>query len=254
MFFPRLRNQAKWAFVFLIFVFGGGFVFLGVGSGGLDIGQLVRDAFGNQGGSGTSVSEPPRKRFSSARSARSRGASSRTPSRSTAASTRRSPPGPSTCACGRRTSQPSGISASSSSGRQTASSATRSSPRSPSRRPAIGSAFVPSQSGKLGQAIGQNPIEQALSTKAGGQLQQASIKYQTAATRAVGTYKALVRLQPTDQQALFSLAQAADTLRQTTVAIDAYKRLLKFKLDPTTAAQIRERIKTLQQTAQAAGG
>jgi len=59
---------------------------------------------------------------------------------------------------------------------------------------------------------------------------------------------------PTDQQALFSLAQAADTLRQTTVAIDAYKRLLKFKLDPSTAAQIRERIKTLQQTAQAAGG
>ena len=56
MFFPRLRNQAKWAFVFLIFVFGGGFIFLGVGSGGLDIGQLVRDAFGNQGGSGTSVS------------------------------------------------------------------------------------------------------------------------------------------------------------------------------------------------------
>ncbi|HEX9141644.1 MAG TPA: tetratricopeptide repeat protein, partial [Gaiellaceae bacterium] len=118
----------------------------------------------------------------------------------------------------------------------------------------IGSAFVPSQSGKLGQAIGQNPIDQALSTKAGGQLQQASIKYQTAATRAVGTYKALVRLQPTDQQALFSLAQAADTLRQTTVAIDAYERLLKFKLDPSTAAQIRERIKTLQQTAQAAGG
>jgi hypothetical protein len=38
------------------------------------------------------------------------------------------------------------------------------------------------------------------------------------------------------------------------VAIDAYERLLKFKLDPSTAAQIRERIKTLQQTAQAAGG
>jgi hypothetical protein len=57
MFFPRLRNQAKWAFVFLILVFGGGFVFLGVGSGGLDLGQLIRDAFGNSGSSGTSVSE-----------------------------------------------------------------------------------------------------------------------------------------------------------------------------------------------------
>ena len=57
MFFPRLRNQAKWAFVLLIIVFAGGFVFLGVGSGGLDLGQLIRDAFGNNGSSGTSVSE-----------------------------------------------------------------------------------------------------------------------------------------------------------------------------------------------------
>ena len=32
------------------------------------------------------------------------------------------------------------------------------------------------------------------------------------------------------------------------MAIGAYKRLLKFKLDPTTAAQIRQRIKTLQQS------
>ena len=39
---------------------------------------------------------------------------------------------------------------------------------------------------------------------------------------------------------------AADNLRQTPVAISAYERLLKFKLDPTTAAQIKARIKTLQ--------
>src|SRR5205807_1809385 len=57
MFFPRLRSQAKWAFVLLILVFGGGFVFLGVGSGGLDLGSLIRDAFGRSSGSGTSVSK-----------------------------------------------------------------------------------------------------------------------------------------------------------------------------------------------------
>jgi tetratricopeptide (TPR) repeat protein len=32
MFFPRLRRQAKWMFVFLALVFGGGFVIFGVGS------------------------------------------------------------------------------------------------------------------------------------------------------------------------------------------------------------------------------
>src|SRR4051794_41894722 len=59
MFFPRLRNQAKWAFVFLIVIFAGGFVFLGVGSGGLDLGQLIRDAFGQSGSSGPAVSSAP---------------------------------------------------------------------------------------------------------------------------------------------------------------------------------------------------
>ena len=60
MFFPRLRNQAKWAFVLLIVVFAGGFVFLGVGSGGLDLGQLLRDAFGNKGSSTGSLSKAER--------------------------------------------------------------------------------------------------------------------------------------------------------------------------------------------------
>jgi hypothetical protein len=38
------------------------------------------------------------------------------------------------------------------------------------------------------------------------------------------------------------------------VAIGAYKKLLKFNLDAATAAQIRERIKTLQQSATPTGG
>jgi hypothetical protein len=51
---------------------------------------------------------------------------------------------------------------------------------------------------------------------------------------------------------VFALAQAADTLRNTPVAVQAYQRLLRFKLDPSTAAQIRARIKTLQQSTQGA--
>ena len=113
---------------------------------------------------------------------------------------------------------------------------------------AAGSTFGASPSSTFGQALGQDPIAAAMSGKAGAQLQDASAKYQTAANQAVKTYQQIVKLRPGDQQALFSLAQAADTLRQTPVAIGAYKRLLKFKLDAATAAQIRERIKTLQQS------
>ncbi|MBA3735603.1 MAG: tetratricopeptide repeat protein [Actinobacteria bacterium] len=253
MFFPRLRNQAKWAFVFLIFVFGGGFIFLGVGSGGLDIGQLLRDAFGNSGGSGTSVSEAqkevqqrpfnPVARRDLANALEKKGRIDE--------------------AIGSWTEyvrlRPKDVAALRHLGQLELGQADRffreAQLASLAQSDAgVGSAFRPSQSGKFSQALGQDPIAQALSTKAGTQLQEASIKYQTAATRAVGTYKAIVKLRPTDQQALFSLAQAADTLRQTAVAVSAYKRLLKFQLDPSTAAQIRERIKTLQQTAQTPGG
>ncbi|MDX6401684.1 MAG: hypothetical protein QOF27_2290 [Gaiellaceae bacterium] len=253
MFFPRLRNQAKWAFVFLIFVFGGGFIFLGVGSGGLDIGQLLRDAFGRSSGSGTSVSAAqkevqqrpfnPIARRDLANALEKKGRIDEAIG-SWSEYTRL---------------RPKDVGALQHLGQLELGQADRffrdAQLASLAQSEAgVGSAFRPSQTGKFGQALGSDPIAQALSAKAGTQLQQASIKYQTAATRAVGTYQAIVKLRPTDQQALFSLAQAADTLRQTAVAISAYKRLLKFNLDPSTAAQIRARVKTLQQTVQTPGG
>src|SRR5436305_2128804 len=57
LFFTRLRTRAKWVFALMVVVFGAGFAFLGVGSGGLDLGQLIRDAFGAKGSTGTSVSK-----------------------------------------------------------------------------------------------------------------------------------------------------------------------------------------------------
>ena len=65
MFFPRLRRQAKWMFVFLALVFGGGFVIFGVGSNlpsGLgDVLQDVqRDSRPSVGKARDRVSENPR--------------------------------------------------------------------------------------------------------------------------------------------------------------------------------------------------
>lgn len=48
MFFPRLRRQAKWAFVLLAVMFAGGFVFFGVGAGGSGIGDYLADLFNRQ--------------------------------------------------------------------------------------------------------------------------------------------------------------------------------------------------------------
>lgn len=49
MFFPRLRRQAKWMFLFLAIVFAVGFVGFGVGAGGIGLGNIV------QGGGGSGV-------------------------------------------------------------------------------------------------------------------------------------------------------------------------------------------------------
>ena len=51
-----------------------------------------------------------------------------------------------------------------------------------------------------------------------------------------------------------AFAQAADTLGRTAVAVQAYKHLLDFHLDPSTKAQIRARIETLQQSRLPSGG
>jgi tetratricopeptide (TPR) repeat protein len=253
MFFPRLRNQAKWAFVFLILVFGGGFVFLGVGSGGLDLGQLLRNAFGNSGSSGTSVSaaqkrvqERPfnaiaRKELASAYEKKGR------IDEAIGAWTQYTKMKPGDVAALQHLGQLElGQADRFFREAQLASLA--------QQNAGAGSAFRPPATAGFGQALGEDPISTAMSTKAGTQLQQASVKYQAAAGRAVTTYQLIVKAQPNDEQALFSLAQAADTLRETPVAISAYKRLLKFKLDPSTAAQIRERIRTLKQSASPSGG
>ena len=248
MFFPRLRNQAKWAFVFLIIVFGGGFIFLGVGSGGLDLGQLMRDAFGSGGSSTGSVSdaqkdvqERPFNALARKKLAEVLTAKGRTDEAIQA-----------WLEYGKL--RPRDVNALQRLGElelgqanlyfqqaQLASIA--------QSQAAAGSAFRPS-SGQLAEAFGADPLEAAATSKASTQFQTASTKYQASATRAISTYQQIAKLQPKNQQALFALAQAADTIHQSSVAVSAYGRLLKLDLDATTKAQIRERIKTLQASPQ----
>ncbi len=54
LFFSRIRRQAKWVFVLLVFVFAGGFVLFGVGSGSSGIGDLLRGNVGSIFGGGSS--------------------------------------------------------------------------------------------------------------------------------------------------------------------------------------------------------
>ena len=244
MFFPRLRNQAKWAFVFLIVVFAGGFIFLGVGSGGLDLGQLMRDAFGRGGSSTGSVSdaqkdvqERPFNALARKKLAEVLTAKGRTDEAIQA-----------WLEYGKL--RPRDVNALQRLGELELAQANLSLQQAQlasiaQTQAAAGAAFRPS-SGQLAAAFGEDPLAAAATSKASTQFQAASTKYQGSASRAISTYQQIAKLQPKNQQALFALAQAADTLRQSSVAVSAYRRLLKLDLDATTKAQIRERIKTLQ--------
>ena len=244
MFFPRLRNQAKWAFVFLIVIFAGGFIFLGVGSGGLDLGQLLRDAFGNRGSSGASVSEAQkavqehplnaldRKQLAQALEQKGR------TDEAIVAWIEYGKLRPRDVDALRHLGDLELAAANVALQQAQLASLAQSDA-------AAGTTFLPG-SGRLAQALGQDPLTNAATTKANSDYQAAVTQYQTTSDRAISTYQQIARLQPKNQEALFGLAQAADSLRNTKVAIAAYKRLLALDLDSTTKAQIRQRIKTLQ--------
>jgi tetratricopeptide (TPR) repeat protein len=244
MFFPRLRNQAKWAFVFLIVVFAGGFIFLGVGSGGLDLGQLMRDAFGSGGSSGPSISSAQKKvaerplnalyRKQLAQAYEAKGQTDQ----AIAAWLEYGRLRPKDVVALRHLGDLE-LGQANSSFQDAQLAALQQS------QAAAGNQFRPT-TGKLGQALGNDPLSSAATTQASGTYQVAITKYQTAANRAIATYKQITKLQPKNQEALFALAQAADTLHQNTAAVSAYRQLLKLDIDATTKAQIRARIKTLQ--------
>lgn len=244
MFFPRLRNQAKWVFVLLIIVFAGGFIFLGVGSGGLDLGQLMRDAFGRGGSSGPSISAAQKKvaeRPFNAEAKRELAKAYENKGRTADAIAAWLEYGklrPKDVVALRHLGDLE-LGQANSDFQNAQLAALQQS------QAAAGNQFRPS-SGKLAQALGGDPLTAAATTQASTAYQAAVSKYQTAASQAIATYQQITKLQPKNQEALFALAQAADTLHLTSAAVSAYKKLLKLDLDASTKAQIRARIKTLQ--------
>jgi tetratricopeptide (TPR) repeat protein len=103
--------------------------------------------------------------------------------------------------------------------------------------------FLPT--GKLGTAIGESPIEQAVATQAntntGNIAQQIGESY----NEAIATYQRLAKLEPDNANVQFQLAQAAQTGGNNTVAIAAYRDYLKLNPDSSSANQIKALIKQL---------
>jgi cytochrome c-type biogenesis protein CcmH/NrfG len=106
--------------------------------------------------------------------------------------------------------------------------------------------FLPT--GKLGQGIGTNPIEQAAASQVDASVQVLQQQTQLAYTNGVASLQKAATLQPNDPTAWFTLGQSAQTSGDVTTAVKAYKHYLKLSPNSTSAAQIRQLIKSLSPT------
>jgi Flp pilus assembly protein TadD len=109
-----------------------------------------------------------------------------------------------------------------------------------------GLVFLPPSTTKLGEAYGQDPITEALSTRVNTRLNTVFTGLQTASNNAVATYKRLVKVLPEDSSVQLELAQAAEVGGDRTTALAAYRRFLELAPEDQNAGAIRERIKQLQ--------
>jgi tetratricopeptide (TPR) repeat protein len=113
---------------------------------------------------------------------------------------------------------------------------------------AQGGTLQPPTSTPLGKALGSlsDPIGELSSTAASTQYQEALSAFQQTAAGLVATYQKLAKLQPNEPGVQLQLAQIAENVGDTLVAIDAYKRFLKIAPDDASAPQAKARIKALE--------
>lgn len=244
MFFPRLRRQAKWVFVLLVFVFAGGFVFFGVGSGSTGLGDLLRgnfNVFGSNGGSTNSSAV-----------------------KSALAKTKGNPKDPNawnTLATAYQsdgklsdankayehvlTLRPNDIGALQ---RVSAYYETRAQQKATEAQSlqaqvplSLGTVLGVSSTSKLSQALTSDSTTQDVTQK-----MNAAISAESAALQKdTQLYKRLAKLQPDDVNTQFHYAQLADLSGDAASAIKAYKRVVVLAPTDPSAQQARQRIAAL---------
>jgi tetratricopeptide (TPR) repeat protein len=110
-----------------------------------------------------------------------------------------------------------------------------------------GAVFEPSSTSKIGNALATDPINDALSSRHNAALNAAVTKMTEALTKAVDSYKLVAAAQPNDSAIQFELAQTAETANDLPTAIAAYKRFLKLAPEDQSAPAVKERIALLEE-------
>jgi len=242
MFFPKLRRQAKWMFVFLALTFAVGFVGFGVGSSGSGLDQLWNN-LGVGGSSGPSVSDAQKKinkgdlvaykeladayrqdgNLDQAIAAGEQYLKARPKDYEymrTVASDYES-------RAGQQRDQATAI-------QDEVTSSTG------------GSTFAPPGNTKLGRALAPGRIDQELTTAANQKLTELYSGLQGSYARATTLYQQLAANSPNDVLLQLLLANDAYQSRNNPVALKAYRRVIKLAPGSGEATQARQQIQFLK--------
>jgi len=248
MFFPRLRRQAKWMFVFLALVFGLGYVVFNVGGTipGTGVADLLRD---NSAGSGDqpSVSEAQNRIEENPQNPDG----FRDLSRALQLENRivEAIPPLERYVRARPKDQEALRELATLYLVETDRLQTRvSAAQLDAQGAGAGSVFTPSL--RPNTPAPQDPVTQALSTRANTRLNAASTELTEVARKALRAYDRLVALSPDDASLLLQQGQVAETAGDAPKAIKAYERFLKLVPDDSSAPIIRERLRFLQAQSQ----
>ena len=241
MFFPRLRNHAKWMFVFLALVFGFGFVIFGVGSSlPSGLGDILRN-----GGSSSglpSVSDAQKEIKKDPKAAQGYVDLSQAYQRDGKLDaaipplvkyTKLKPKDKSVL------QQLAGLYAIQANNASTAAQAANVDYTNASGLSTL-------QSGSTSQLFQPGALDKTLQDDAATRGQAANAKMSEAYKNASATYGKIVKLAPRDSQLWFLYGVAAEQASDSAHAIVAYKKYLQLVPNAPEKAQVEQRIKQLQ--------
>ena len=241
MFFPRLRRQAKWVFLFLAIVFAVGFVGFGVGAGGIGLGNVLEgvadDGVPSVSEAEKKVSENPRdpKAFRDLATAHQAEGNTDEAIEALENLVRLRPKNVDAVR-----ELASLYLTQVSNAQQRANDANR---RAAYIAPG---ASVASTILLDGKPLDPDAISSAVNTELSVVVNTALGEAQQAASSAVATYKKIAAVQPRDPAVQLELGQAAENAGDSATAIAAYEKFLRLAPDDPTAPEVRRLLKQLQ--------
>jgi Flp pilus assembly protein TadD len=251
LFFSRLRNHAKWAYVFLAVAFVLGFVLLGVGSGSTGISDVLGSAFNIGSGGGTSVSSLQKKVAQHPKDA--------TAWRDLATALEQKQRTQEAINALERYSvlRPKDQTALAELASQYGTLANNyatdytNAQNEAAQHASPGAAFAPDSTTPFGKAFAdpaglKDPISSAVQTLASTKQSTAYSNFQNAQKNAEAVYVRLVALNPSDATTQVQLGQAAQSAGDNETAIRAFKAFLKLAPTDPLAVQVKQALRGLE--------